>query len=168
MQALQSDDSRQCRRLLILTTATSPQVKCSAAARLLGRPLRAVADPGEALRQVVLTHPAVVVVLVAEEGEVDAAASLIAALRQWRPGIPVIALALEPNDGVERRLRGVGASAYVAGSCDLIAGLILTALSAPTREQGATPHGVHGGRSPPVPYRRPTERIRQRPRGASG
>ena len=81
----------------------------------LGWPVIESASAGPALREIALTRPAGVIVLVGTEHSLEPCASLIADLRRYQPHLPLVALTDHHNERAEQTLRTAGATAYVAG-----------------------------------------------------
>jgi len=108
----QSAHSRD--RILVLSADGARQF--TGAAEQLGWPVMENAAAGKALREINLSHPIGVVVLVeSDPGVVQRTTSLIADLRKYQSQLPLVALAAEHDEAVEQRLRAAGATAYLAG-----------------------------------------------------
>jgi hypothetical protein len=131
----------------------------------LGWPVIENARAGPALRQIALTRPAGVVVLVDGPHSLQICASLISDLRRYQPRLPLVAVADGPSEQAEQTLRTAGATAYLArASANAVDAAELIAAARPRREPPELVPRVAPARSPP-PARgqRAPPRIRGQP-----
>src|SRR5688500_12917145 len=104
----------ECNRVLVLSGGVKPNAELAEAMERNAWALQTVRGRGDALRQVALNEPAVVVVYLDGDDPATSVISLIAELRRRRPRLPVIALVERDDEDSERRLRAAGATAYIA------------------------------------------------------
>ncbi len=166
----------QSDRILVLS-ASAEEASGSAfwrAAERLGWRLFEYVATGRALREIALTRPVGVIVLVGGASALEPCASFIGDLRRYQPEIPVVAVADTDDEEAERRLRTAGATAYLAGAGGGEGQARLTEaaadLIAAARAQRQTPQLVPrvyvASRSPPAARhgrRAPPPRIRGQP-----
>jgi hypothetical protein len=121
----QQQDTSSPGHVLALIFSQRPEVRADAVIGRAGWSISVPQSVMDGLRQVVLSEPLAVVAYLdgRDPADVDCVAALVAGLRRRRPGLPVIAVALDADDGgsgpqttgAEQRLRIAGVTAYVSG-----------------------------------------------------
>ena len=104
-----------------------------------------VSGAGDALRLIHRREPQIVCVCVGA-GCAEASAAMIDALHRRRPRLPVLAVAADHDETIERAVRAAGVNYYFALSNESDSALLRDALQTHTTEPGAT----HSGLSPPL------------------
>ena len=167
MHPLGQHQSRGRDRILVLSAngAVALGDAFRSAAEQFGWPLMQNAAAGQALRQIALTRPQGVIVLVGTKKSLQTCASLISDLRRYQPQLPLVAVAELHDEEAERRLRTAGATGYLAGSATCAEEAAdLIAAARPQREPPELVPRVRAARSPPGLRRhRAPPRIRGQP-----
>jgi CheY-like chemotaxis protein len=171
MELQDENSSRNGDRILVLSANGAGQsasiTRLRRAAEQLGWPVVQYAVAGAALRQIALTRPSGLLVLVDVAESIEKTTTLIFDLRRYQPQLPLVAVAQRHDEQAERQLRTAGATAYVAGTSSSVIAEAAELISA-ARSQREPPEQVprvFAARSPPKlrGRRAPPPRIRGQP-----